>query len=178
MLPGPGLGAFRLGHWLHVDLGAATRMLDEISMLLKSDALLCTAYNWRISVRFMQRWGWEPHCPTTWWHRHFIKRFYGTEIPRAGRRGWRGCKIEITINPSTDRSAMSDGCHRAIFFFFFLKKKKKKKKTPGDTRPTSAALAALAQQNKGKAVYTSTTIRPRQPIKDCDQDPDQRRRTG
>lgn len=52
--------------------------LDEIARLKQSDALLCDVGNWRISQRFMQRLGWEPHCPTTWWHRHYIKRFYGT----------------------------------------------------------------------------------------------------
>jgi hypothetical protein len=52
-------------------------VLDEIARLKGSDALLCDAGNWRISERFMRRWGWESHCPTTWWHRHFIKRFYG-----------------------------------------------------------------------------------------------------
>ena len=57
-------------------------VLDEIARLKKSDALLCDVGNWRISGRFMQRWGWEPHCPTTWWHRHFIKRFYGDYPPR------------------------------------------------------------------------------------------------
>ncbi len=57
-------------------------VLDEIARLKTSDALLCDAGNWRISQRFMQRWGWEPHCPTAWWHRHFIKRFYGAYPPR------------------------------------------------------------------------------------------------
>ena len=52
-------------------------VLDEIARLKKSDALLCDAGNWRISERFMRRWGWQPHCPAAWWHRHFIKRFYG-----------------------------------------------------------------------------------------------------
>ncbi len=52
-------------------------VLDEIARLKRSDALLCDVGNWRISKRFMQRWGWEPHCPAAWWHRHFIKRFYG-----------------------------------------------------------------------------------------------------
>jgi hypothetical protein len=56
-------------------------VLDEIARLKTSDALLCDVSNWRISQRFMQRWGWEPHCPTAWWHRHFIKRFYGTYPP-------------------------------------------------------------------------------------------------
>jgi len=55
--------------------------LDAIARLKRCDALLSDVGNWRISQRFMQRLGWEPHCPTTWWHRHFIKRFYGTYPP-------------------------------------------------------------------------------------------------
>ena len=58
-------------------------VLDEVARLKHSDALLCDVGNWRISSRFMQRWGWEPHCPAAWWHRHFIKRFYGVYPPRA-----------------------------------------------------------------------------------------------
>ena len=57
-------------------------VLDEIARLKKSDALLCDVSNWRISQRFMHRWGWEPHCPAAWWHRHFIKRFYGSYPPQ------------------------------------------------------------------------------------------------
>ncbi len=59
-------------------------VLDEIARLKRSDALLCDAGNWRISERFMRRWGWVPHCPTSWWHRHFIKRFYGKYPGRSG----------------------------------------------------------------------------------------------
>ncbi len=55
--------------------------LDEIARLKRSDALLCDVSNWRISRRFMQRLGWEPHCPSRW-HRHYIKRFYGNYPPR------------------------------------------------------------------------------------------------
>jgi hypothetical protein len=33
--------------------------------------------NLRISDRLLRRWGWEAHCPSRW-HRHFIKRYYGT----------------------------------------------------------------------------------------------------
>jgi hypothetical protein len=58
---------------VHVALG----VLDEIARLKRSDALLADVSNWKISERFMRRWGWVPHCPTAWWHRHFIKRFYG-----------------------------------------------------------------------------------------------------
>jgi hypothetical protein len=56
--------------------------LEEIARLKRSDAMLCDLSNWRISARFMRRWGCEPHCPAAWWHRHFIKRFYGKYPPR------------------------------------------------------------------------------------------------
>jgi len=61
-------------------LRRALDVLDEIARLKRSDALLCDAGNWRISTRLMARWGWVPHCPARW-HRHFIKRFYGTYPP-------------------------------------------------------------------------------------------------
>jgi hypothetical protein len=61
--------------------------LDEIARLKQSDALLCDASNWRISERFMRRWGWVPHCPASWWHRHFIKRFYGKYPAKSGEKG-------------------------------------------------------------------------------------------
>ena len=56
--------------------------LDEIARLKNSDALLCDLSNWRISRRSIERMGWQAHCPTSWWHRHYIKRFYGTYPPR------------------------------------------------------------------------------------------------
>jgi hypothetical protein len=59
-------------------------VLDEIARLKRSDALLCDASNWRISERFMRRYGWSPHCPAEWWHRHFIKRFYGAYPSTSG----------------------------------------------------------------------------------------------
>jgi hypothetical protein len=62
-------------------------VLDEIARLKRSDALLCDASNWRISERFMRRWGWVPHCPASWWHRHFIKRFYGKYPSKGGVQG-------------------------------------------------------------------------------------------
>jgi hypothetical protein len=55
-------------------------VLDEIARLKNSDALLCDVANWRVSTAIMARSGWEPHCPSMW-HRHFIKRFYGTFSP-------------------------------------------------------------------------------------------------
>ncbi len=54
----------------------ALAVLDEIARLKQSDALLCDVANGRITARLLGRWGWEPHCPS-WFHRHFIKRFYG-----------------------------------------------------------------------------------------------------
>jgi len=59
--------------------GALT-VLDEIARLKQSDALLCDAWNARISDRLLARWGWQAHCQHRW-HRHFIKRFYGHYPP-------------------------------------------------------------------------------------------------
>jgi hypothetical protein len=68
-------------------------VLDEIARIKRSDALLCDLANWRISERFMRRWGWTPHCPTSWWHRHFIKRFYGTYPAKSREQGARSTEI-------------------------------------------------------------------------------------
>ena len=60
-------------------LGTVTRalaVLDEIARLKRSDALLCDVSNGRITTKLLGRWGWEPHC-RSWFHRHYIKRFYG-----------------------------------------------------------------------------------------------------
>jgi hypothetical protein len=54
----------------------ALEVLDEVARVKRTDAILCDAWNPRISDRLLARWGWEPHKPTRW-HRHFIKRFYG-----------------------------------------------------------------------------------------------------
>ena len=54
----------------------ASAVLDEIARLKQSDALLCDVSSGRITTRLLSRWGWEPHCPS-WFHRHYIKRFYG-----------------------------------------------------------------------------------------------------
>jgi hypothetical protein len=61
-------------------LTRALAVLDEIARLKRSDALLCDVGNWRISTKLLARWGWQPHCPSRW-HRHYIKRFYGTYPP-------------------------------------------------------------------------------------------------
>lgn len=54
----------------------ALTALDAIAELKRSDAILCDAFNQRLSDRFMQRMGWEAHKPQRW-HRNYIKRFYG-----------------------------------------------------------------------------------------------------
>ena len=67
----------------------ALTVLDEVARLKRTDAILCDAWNWRISDRLAARWGWEPHKPQRW-HRNFIKRFYGVypqpaaEVSAAG----------------------------------------------------------------------------------------------
>jgi hypothetical protein len=52
-------------------------VLDEIARRKGSDALLCDVSNGRITPRVLGRWGWTPYCPSRF-HRHYIKRFYGT----------------------------------------------------------------------------------------------------
>lgn len=52
-------------------------VLDEIARWKGSDALLCDVFNGRITPKVLGRWGWTPHSPSRF-HRHYIKRFYGT----------------------------------------------------------------------------------------------------
>jgi hypothetical protein len=59
----------------------ALEVLDEVARLKGTDAILCDAWNVRISDRLLARWGWEAHRPSRA-HRHFIKRFYGTFPPQ------------------------------------------------------------------------------------------------
>ncbi|MGA2034681.1 MAG: hypothetical protein ABSG68_20730 [Thermoguttaceae bacterium] len=63
----------------------AQAVLHEIARIKQSDALLCDVGNWRISRKMLARWGWEPHCPSPW-HRHYIKRFYGSYPLYGGQR--------------------------------------------------------------------------------------------
>jgi len=67
---------------------AALTALDAIAELKRSNAILCDAFNRRLSDRLLKRHGWEPHKPQRW-HRNFIKRFYGeyptVELPLAAR---------------------------------------------------------------------------------------------
>jgi hypothetical protein len=58
----------------------ALEVLDEVARVKRIDALVCDAWNPRISARLLARWGWEPHAPSRW-HRHYIKRFYGVYPP-------------------------------------------------------------------------------------------------
>ena len=58
----------------------AVKVLDEIARLKGTDAVLTDAASSRISDRLLARWGWEAHLPSAW-HRHFIKRFYGSYPP-------------------------------------------------------------------------------------------------
>lgn len=67
---GTSFGTFRL----------AVRVLDEVARIKRTDAIVCDASNFRISDRLLQRWGWESHLPSRW-HRHYIKRFYGSYPP-------------------------------------------------------------------------------------------------
>lgn len=60
----------------------ALNILDAVAQIKQTDALLCDAFNSRLSDRFLQRMGWEPHKPQRW-HRNFIRRFYG-EYPQHG----------------------------------------------------------------------------------------------
>jgi hypothetical protein len=62
----------------------ASAVLDEIARCKGSDALLCDVANGRISTRLIGRFGWVPHCPSRF-HRHYIKRFYGS-YPTAETR--------------------------------------------------------------------------------------------
>jgi hypothetical protein len=54
----------------------ASAVLDEIARLKQSDALLCDVASGRVTTKLLSRWGWVPHCPSSF-HRHYIKRFYG-----------------------------------------------------------------------------------------------------
>jgi hypothetical protein len=68
----------------NTSLGTVNRALaalDEVARLKGSDALLCEVTNHRITAELARRWGWEPHCPSSW-RRHYIKRFYGTYPPQ------------------------------------------------------------------------------------------------
>lgn len=67
-------------------------VLDEIARLKRSDAVLCDVANWRISRRLLARRGWEPHCPSRW-HRHYIKRFYGSYPPQAAWIAGNACLV-------------------------------------------------------------------------------------
>ncbi len=54
----------------------ALRMLDHVARVKGSDAIVCEAFNVKISDRLFRRWGWEQHLLASR-RRHWIKRFYG-----------------------------------------------------------------------------------------------------
>lgn len=58
----------------------AAQVLDELARIKESDAIVCDVVNFRISSRLLRRWGWEP-LREKWWHRFWIKRFYGAYPP-------------------------------------------------------------------------------------------------
>jgi hypothetical protein len=53
-----------------------TLVLDEIARIKHIDAIVCEAWNRRISDRLLRRWGWDRHMLHSR-RRHYIKRFYG-----------------------------------------------------------------------------------------------------
>jgi hypothetical protein len=55
--------------------GAAV-VLDEIARIKGIDAIVCEAWNRRLSDRLLKRCGWERHVLNSR-RRHYIKRFYG-----------------------------------------------------------------------------------------------------
>ncbi|MCH2182271.1 MAG: hypothetical protein MK108_09725 [Mariniblastus sp.] len=57
-------------------LHQATKTLDCVARIKRSDAIVTEVFNRRISDRLMRRLGWVPHCPERSGH-HYIKRFYG-----------------------------------------------------------------------------------------------------
>ena len=61
---------------LLASIQSGLRVLDEIARIKRSDAILCDAWNSRMSPRLLRRFGWEPHTNSRW-HRNYIKRFYG-----------------------------------------------------------------------------------------------------
>ena len=69
----------------------ALEALDALAELKQCDAILCDAWNWRISDRALRREGWEPHAAMRW-HRNYIKRFYGDY--HRGRLSWRTALAE------------------------------------------------------------------------------------
>lgn len=66
---------------------AALDALDEVARIKRSDAILADVQNYRISPRFLERQGWQPHAKSRW-HRNYIKRFYG-EYSAGGLTGRR-----------------------------------------------------------------------------------------
>ena len=66
-------------------LRAALRALDRVAELKRSDAILCQATNTRLTDRVMRFWGFERHLQHKK-ERHYIRRFYGEYLSKAGRQ--------------------------------------------------------------------------------------------
>ena len=79
---------------------AALVALDAVARIKRSDALLCDAFNHRISERLLHRFGWEPHCAQRW-HRNYIKRLYGeypdARLPGIAPPGERASNLEFEL---------------------------------------------------------------------------------
>jgi hypothetical protein len=78
---------------------AALTALDGVARTKGSDALLCDAFNKRLSDRLMKRLGWQPHCPQRW-HRNYIKRFYGN-YPDVGLP-WHSVEATAASTPALE----------------------------------------------------------------------------
>ncbi|MEX2112044.1 MAG: hypothetical protein WD845_02605 [Pirellulales bacterium] len=77
----------------------AAQTLDEVARVKQSDAILCDVWNLRISQRLLARWGYQPHNPRRW-HRHYIKRFYGTYPPPRAMDACRANSSDSTPTPA------------------------------------------------------------------------------
>lgn len=65
----------------------ALRVLNELAELKQIDALVCDAFNLRLTDRLMRRQGWEPHAPMLF-RRNYIRRFYGNYPAKIGLLEW------------------------------------------------------------------------------------------
>ncbi|MCH7752704.1 MAG: hypothetical protein IH898_11190 [Planctomycetes bacterium] len=78
---------------------AALMTLDGVARTKGTDALLCDAFNTRLSDWLMKRLGWQPHRPQRW-HRNYVKRFYGCypdiSVP------WRAAEPVVASTPAAE----------------------------------------------------------------------------
>jgi hypothetical protein len=88
----------------------AALVLDEIARIKEIDAIVCDAWNHRISDRLLRRWGWERHLLHSR-RRHYIKRFHGRRpaecgAPRAESQKERAVEAGIPLALRTPYSAL------------------------------------------------------------------------